>query len=74
MDFFPKIIVNQRNVVFISVYRVLQPLNEQTSNVLMPMRNKIKVSTEAVEDSKESVKTFSPNYFGVKHGLRQQGP
>ena len=70
MDFIPKIIVNQGNVVFISVYRVLQPLNEQTSNGLMAMRNKIKVSIEAIEDSKENVKTFSPNYSG----LHQQGP
>lgn len=74
MDFIPKITVSQGNFVFISVYRVLQPLNEQTSNGLMPMRNKMKVSTEAVEDSKENVKTFSLNYFGVKHGLHQQGP
>ena len=42
VDFIPQIIVSQGNFVFISVYRVLQPLNEQTSNGLMPMRNKMK--------------------------------
>ena len=104
MDFIPKIIVSQGNFVFISVYRVLQPLNEQTSNGLMPMRNKMKsiyrsswrfnplqskgfsrgFSNTTIQNHQffgaqqmvtaENVKTFSPNYVGVKHGLTATGP